>query len=76
MGITQQFRPPMSAILTGMVADIITVVSTALADTFTVVEPTIIVTTMADATTTAVAMNITTTIRRMMIDMIVTAIKG
>jgi hypothetical protein len=59
-----------------MVADIITVVSTALADTFTVVEPTITATTMADATTTAVAMSITTTIHPMMIDMIVIATKG
>jgi hypothetical protein len=66
----------MLAILTGMVADIITVVSTALADTTTVVEPTIIVTTMADATITAVAMNIMTTIHRMMIGMIVIATNG
>ena len=73
---TLLFLPLMSATPIGMVADIITVVSIALEDTTTVVEPTIIATTMVVATTTAVAMNITITIPRMMIGMIVTATKG
>jgi len=66
----------MWAIPTGMEADTTTAVSTALEHFTIVVDATIIATTMVVATITEAAMNIITTIHRMMIGMIVIATNG